>query len=308
MVFAAGSKKTVFAVDPIEARIAVWDLERRFCEVPNLPEAISASFRALSKAFEAFASPTSTPISLSTLSSDSRLASRVTMASQYLGKATYVCVCFADGSSEQFAANVRFEVLGRKRLQLQTVAAKDLEVGDQVVLLNDDERAGFSEKLLRSMDEGRFSADSQIRSTWITTLRAVHSAQRTAVSEIHRRLDAAGIIVDPATVRTWIPNGADSCLVPDRENVFIAFAQALEMSIPTELLSEWFASIDRLRVNHRRIGRALVRAIRGNYLGRLDPVSAAKMEQEWGIEAKKLLEAARVAIIDDVIPLASEPT
>ena len=309
MVFAAGPKETVFAVDPIESRIGVWDLERRFCEVAHLPGSIRAALRALSQTFEAFASPTSAPISLSTLSSDhSRPGSRVTMASQYLGKATYVCVCFADGSSEQFAANARFEVLGRKRLQLQTVAAKDLEVGDQVVLLNDDERAVFSDKLLHSMDEGRFRADSQIRSTWITTLRAVHSAQRTPVSEIHRRLDAAGIIVDPATVRTWIPNGTDSCLVPDRENVFIAFAQALEMSIPTELLSEWFASIDRLRVNHRRIGRALVRAIRGNYLGRLDPVSAAKMEQEWGIEAKKLLEAARVAIIDDVIPLAGEPT
>lgn len=158
------------------------------------------------------------------------------------------------------------------------------------------------------MDQGRFHADSQVRSMWLTTLRAVRSAQPIPVTEIRRRLEASGVVVDYGTIRTWIPsNGIDSCLVPDRENIFIAFAQALDMSIPPDLLTEWFASIDRLRVNHRKIGRALVRAIRGAYLGRLDPVTVARMEQEWGIEVKKLLDAARVAIIDDVIPLASEP-
>jgi hypothetical protein len=30
------------------------------------------------------------------------------------------------------------------------------------------------------------------------------------------------------------------------------------------------------------------------------------MEKEWGVEAKTLLEAARVATIDDVIPLGGE--
>lgn len=168
MIFAGGPKRVFFVVDPIEARIAVWDLERRFCGVPNLPQRVAAAFHAFSEALEAFASPTSSPISLATLSSEHlRPASRATLASQYLGKATYVSVCFTDGSSEQFPANARFEVLGRKRLHLQTAAAKDLEVGDQVVLLNDDERAGFSGMLLRSMDQGRFKGDSQVRSTWL---------------------------------------------------------------------------------------------------------------------------------------------
>jgi hypothetical protein len=30
------------------------------------------------------------------------------------------------------------------------------------------------------------------------------------------------------------------------------------------------------------------------------------MEREWGVQAKELLEAARVAVVDDVIPLSSE--
>jgi hypothetical protein len=40
------------------------------------------------------------------------------------------------------------------------------------------------------------------------------------------------------------------------------------------------------------------------YFDRLDPITIAKMEREWGVEAKVLLEAARIAIVDDIIPLA----
>src|SRR5262249_39476008 len=106
-------------------------------------------------------------------------------------------------------------------------------------------------------------------------------------------------------IRTWLPpDSSEECGVPDREIVFLAFARALEMSIPAEILVDWFAAINRLRINHRRIGRELVRAIRGAYLDRLDPVTVAKMEHEWGVEAKVLLEAARVTIVDDIIPLA----
>jgi hypothetical protein len=306
MLFAGGAQNSLVVVDPIEARIAVWDIERRFCGVPDLPAAITASLRSFSALLESCASPSTTPIALSTLFGDGKGSDTAgTMASGYTGKATYVCLCFADGSTQQIAANARFEVLGRKRLQLQTVAAKDLHVGDQVVLLNDDERAAFSERLLRAMDEGRLRADRQTRSTWITTLRAVRSMRPTSVSDIKKRLDAVGVTMDLATIRTWLPSQAsDECGVPERENVFLAFAHALELSLPTEMLTEWFASINRLRINHRRIGRELVRAIRGAYLGRLDPVTVAKMEREWGVEAKVLLEAARIAIVDDVIPLA----
>jgi hypothetical protein len=91
--------------------------------------------------------------------------------------------------------------------------------------------------------------------------------------------------------------------VPEREDVFLAFARALEMALPHELLSEWFAGINRLRINHRRMGRELVRAIRGAYFSRLDPISIAKMEREWGLEATALLEAAQVTTVDSVIPL-----
>jgi hypothetical protein len=308
MLFASGARAGVLIADPIEARVAIWDIEKRFCGVPDLPDVVTADFRSLSVMLEAVASPSAAPISLPTLSGDSmRSGSGATAASMYPGKPTYVCLCFADGSTQQSTANARFEVVGRKRLQLQSITAKDLHVGDQVVLLNDDERAGFSERLLQAMDEGRFRNDKQTRSTWVLTLRAVRSAVKVAIPEIKQQMENEGVVVDASTIRTWLPSASsDDCGVPEGEDAFQAFAKAVGISMPRDILSDWFISINRLRINHRKIGRELVRAIRGNYLGRLDPVSVARMDKEWGVEAKALLEAARVAIIDDVIPLGSE--
>ncbi len=307
MLFASGARTGVLIVDPIEARVAIWDIEKRFCGVPDLPDAVTADFRSLSTMLEAIASPSATPISLPTLSGDPMRSGSPTAASLYAGKPTYVCLCFADGSTQQSTANARYEVVGRKRLQLQSVAAKDLHIGDQVVLLNDDERAGFSEKLLQAMDEGRLRNDKQTRSTWVLTLRAIRSGVKVSVPDIKQRMENHGVAVDASTIRTWLPSASsEECGVPEGEDAFLAFAKAVEISMPTEILSDWFVSINRLRINHRKIGRELVRAIRGNYLGRLDPASVARMEKEWGVEAKTLLEAARVATIDDVIPLGGE--
>ncbi len=308
MFFASGARGGVLIVDPIEARVAIWDIEKRFCGVPDLPDAVTADFRNLSTMLEAIASPSATPISLPTLSGDPmRSGSAATAASLYAGKPTYVCLCFADGSTQQSTANARYEVVGRKRLQLQSVAAKDLHIGDQVVLLNDDERAGFSERLLQAMDEGRLRNDKQTRSTWVLTLRAIRLGVKVSVPEIKQRMENEGVAVDASTIRTWLPSAmSDECGVPEGEDAFLAFAKAVGILMPTDILSDWFISINRLRINHRKIGRELVRAIRGNYLGRLDPASVARMEKEWGVEAKTLLEAARVATIDDVIPLGGE--
>ncbi len=84
--------------------------------------------------------------------------------------------------------------------------------------------------------------------------------------------------------------------------MFLAFASALGIAFPEETLQQWFRDIHCLRVDHRKIGRQLARAIRGAYLNRLDPVTVARMERDWGVQAKMLLEAARVAVVDDVIP------
>lgn len=306
MLFASGAARKTLIVDPIEARIAVWDTEKRFCGVPDLPQPIATSLHSLSDVLEPNACPSSEPVVLLSFFADrTHDGKHGTAASRYEGKAAYFCVCFADGATMQVSANARFEVLGRKRLQLKTVPAKDLDVGDQVVLLHDDERAAFSEKLLRVMDEGRYKTESQTRSGWITTLRAVRAVHPVSAATVKARLDDAGIHTDVPTIRTWLPsNASEDCGVPEREAVFLALASAVGIAMPTEMLKDWFAKINRLRIEHRRMGRELVKAIRGAYLGRLDPVSLARMEREWGVQATALLEAARVAVVDDVIPFA----
>lgn len=306
MLFASGAARKVLVVDPIEARIAVWDTEKRFCGVPDLPQPIATSLHSLSGVLEPHATPTSEPVVLLSFFGDrAQGGKRGTEASRHEGKVTYFCVCFADGATMQVSANARFEVLGRKRLQLKTVPAKDLDVGDQVVLLQDDERAAFSEKLLRVLDEGRYRTESETRARWITTLRAVRSVQPLSAQTLKDRLEQAGVSTDITTIRTWLPSAtSDDCAVPEREHVFLALAAAVGIQLPPEILKDWFAKINHLRIEHRRMGRELVKAIRGVYLARLDPVSLARMEREWGVQAAALLQAARVAVVDDVIPFA----
>ena len=48
MLFASGARGGVLIVDPIEARVAIWDIEKRFWGVPDLPDAVTADFRNLS--------------------------------------------------------------------------------------------------------------------------------------------------------------------------------------------------------------------------------------------------------------------
>ena len=308
MLFASKAAKLLMVVDPIEARIAIWDIEKRFCEVAGLPGPIIASLRSLTAALTTHASPSSDPISLSSLSGE-RVASgsAATMTSHYGANASYVCICFADGATRQVAANARFEVLGRKRLQLKSVTAKELQIGDQVILLRDDERAAFSGDLLQLMDQGRLKEDSQTRSAWISMVRAVRASGNISASLIKKRMENAGIEVDLTTIRSWLPSAtSDDCGVPESEAVFLAFAAALEIALPVDMLRQWYLGIKRLRIHHRIIGRELGKAIRGAYLDRLDAVTIARMEREWGVQAKELLEAARVAVVDDVILLSSE--
>jgi len=303
MLFASRAAKRKLVLDPIEARVAVWDCDRRFCSVSELPPAALASLRNLADVLEPFACPSTDPISLSSLFPERASPSLSTTRSEQAHKALYVCICFADGSTRQVPANARFEVLGRKRLQLQSVTAKDLSTGDQVVLLHDDERAAFSEKLLRVLDQSKFRQGSSTRFSWINILRAVDAQTPISPTAIKRKIVERGIDVHVTTVNSWLPSDSDDdCGIPDTLPVFLAFASALGIAFPEETLQQWFRDIHCLRVDHRKIGRQLARAIRGAYLNRLDPVTVARMERDWGVQAKMLLEAARVAVVDDVIP------
>ena len=305
MLFASRAGKRKLIIDPIEARVALWDSELRFRAVSDLPPGTLESLRRLTEILEPHACPSSDPISFASPFNDPPSSERLAPSSGHSSTALHVCICFADGSTRQAPANARFEVLGRKRLELQTVSAKDLAPGDQVVLLHDDEHAAFSEQLLHLLDESRFREGSRTRSSWLNLVRLLRTQNSIGPMAIKRKLDKLGFTVHVATVNSWLPSTADdNCGIPDTEPVFLAFAAVLGISLPEEELKKWFAHIHQLRVDHRRIGRRLARAIRGVYLGRLDAIAVAQMEREWGVKAKSLLEAARVAVVDDVIAFA----
>jgi len=81
----------------------------------------------------------------------------------------------------------------------------------------------------------------------------------------------------------------------------MAFADLLGVGLPEARLEEMFQAVRRWRILHRRDGRKLARVMRAAYMNRLDAVTLAKVEREWGFEVRRLLEAARVGVVDEVV-------
>jgi hypothetical protein len=67
------------------------------------------------------------------------------------------------------------------------------------------------------------------------------------------------------------------------------------------MLRHYFSHIHEWRVRPRRAGREIAQAIRLAYTGRLGPASSARIEREWGVGVRALIEAAQVGIVDEVI-------
>ena len=101
---------------------------------------------------------------------------------------------------------------------------------------------------------------------------------------------------------SWARSGGESDqTTPQRWQHFKAFAEELGMTLPEAYLAELFQAIRQLRTRHRLAGRNLVRAMRGAYLGRLDSTTLARIEREWGLDARKLIQSTRLAEVDSVM-------
>ena len=307
-MFASGAQRALLIADPVEARVALWDIENKYRSVPHLPPALELKLASLADRLQAAAAMFADAISLGSLFGEYATRPRAQGPTrEHLEQARQIIVFFTDGSNAELSVNARMEVLGRQHLRLRTVVAKDLQIGDRVVLLNEDERDAFSERLLGVLDQTIFSADSGRRRQWLHLLQAINAQLPISATKVQKGLSLLSFDIDLPTIRSWIPKrGVDDSGVPEREDVFIAFAGTLGLTLGNELLLDWFDVIERLRKQHRIVGRDLVRAIRGAYLGRLDPVTVAKMEKEWGMEAKMLLEAARVAVVDELIAVGTD--
>jgi hypothetical protein len=89
--------------------------------------------------------------------------------------------------------------------------------------------------------------------------------------------------------------------VPQRRTSFLAFAEAFGIQLPREELLDLFEGIRRWRILHRKAGRDLARVIRAAYVNRLDAPTLARVERDWGLTARQLLQAARAVTVDEVI-------
>ena len=93
-------------------------------------------------------------------------------------------------------------------------------------------------------------------------------------------------------------------VTPDSLDKFLAFAEALEITLPRDVLEDLYADIRRWRDGHRKCGRYLVRTIRGAYSGRLDAPTLGRIERDWGMNARQLMQAVELATVDTVLKAA----
>ncbi len=225
----------------------------------------------------------------------------IDLVSRHAPAPTEVAILLTDGTRLDVRKNARFEVLGSSVSRLRSVPANELRSGDEVVLLREDSRASFSEKLLATIDIGSLANEAQQRFTWLNIARSIYEQQKPNLRRITERMAETGHPVDYATVRSWLGLSEEDAAIPERADRFLAFARIIGISLPEDTLVEMYSAIRRLRINHRRIGRELARVIRGVRLGKLGAPTLARIEREWGFSARELLESARVGTVDEVL-------
>ena len=193
------------------------------------------------------------------------------------------------------------DVLPQGGRRFRSTSAKELLPGDRVVLLDEDNRRSFSAQLMEVLDSTTLRREAQERQLWSTIVRAIFTAERPNMREIQRRLNAAGEPVTYGTVRAWCRPWESGAAIPRSRSCFMAFAEVLGVGLPESRLEEMFQAVRRWRIMHRREGRRLARVMRAAYMNRLDAVTLAKVEREWGFEVRQLLESAHVGVVDEVL-------
>jgi hypothetical protein len=215
---------------------------------------------------------------------------------------TDVVILFADGTRIDVSSSARFDLLGGMGARLKTVTAEQLSVGDQIVLLNEDARELFSERLIKALDQGPLKAAAEQRELWLTLVKLERATNETGAQTITRRMSELGHPVTPAAVRSWIDFEDNSdATVPNSRSRFLALAEALGLAVPESVLRKMFEGIRRVRTSHRVAGRRLGRAIRAAYLDLLDAGALSRIQREWGFDVVELVKSARVVEVDELI-------
>ena len=98
----------------------------------------------------------------------------------------------SDGTSLTVSAGARFEILGHLGGRMREVTAPELEAGDEIVLLQEDARVLFSERLLDAIDSGPLRQLADERSLWLTIVKAIYNEKALGIWRTSRGVWPSG--------------------------------------------------------------------------------------------------------------------
>lgn len=299
-VLAGGKTHTLAVFDPIEARVA-WYHAQRMAEYLNLIGAatVAAPLRRIVESLAPNVAGFSDSRELS-LDDTVRNGDIAHVARDDLHP-DEALVSLINGVQLRVAIGARFEVLGRNGLGSRVKVVSSLLPGDQIVLLDDGAQAVFSERRIAALDEGVLKKESAARNAWLVLVRAVAEAKNLTAGAIARAMAADGHPVTVAAVNRWLAADPEEAHVPRLADRFLALARVLGIQLPEEVLLGYHRDIHAWRVRHRRAGREVAEAMRLAYAGRLGPASLARIEREWGVAVRTIIDAAEVGIVDEVL-------
>jgi len=203
-----------------------------------------------------------------------------------------------DGDVLAVDATRRFDRIDPVTSLPKTVAAGSLQPGDQIVVTDDN--LSFSERMIARLDDGVLQREAGLRQMWASLVTLQLESAHFKKTDLHRDLRERGVVVDYQTVRAWTTPTEAADRVPARWEHFRTLADLIHIDLPETELRNIFNAVRLLRTWHRKAGRDLVRMMRAAYTGRLDPVTLRRIESAFGLSVRELVEAARLALIDDI--------
>ena len=312
VIFASRARQATLLLDPVEARVASFHVAR----IQHLLDraASPATVHVLDSIAPAFARVMAhTPDTLVHIAIPAFLRDTTTEDGLFVevqalatDQREQVLICFTDGTSMTCDIQQHFDLLDRGHgSTLCQVSAGDLQQGDEVIVIEQDTHTVFSVRLMRLLDETVLRAECAKRREWLAIAASSAQVQKRSVKSIQAGLRTRGVHVDYATVRSWVPkpDRVAQALVPNQWTSFKALADELNLVFPEEVLRVYHRAVRRWRVLHRSAGRTLVRLMRHAVLGQLDAATLHEVEELWGLDARGLLQATRIRIVDEVVAI-----
>ncbi len=205
----------------------------------------------------------------------------------------------SDGVLLQASSSRRFDVVRPGAPLPQTVAASDLNEGDQILLVRGTYQRTLSELLLEDMDQQELQKQAGLRRTWSGIVQSIVEQERLKVRAIVQRIRQGGGAATIERVKSWLRD-APEMTTPRDWTTFLAFARALGVQLPDENVREFFDAIRTWRTGHRWRGREVVRLLRLAWFGGLSAADLARTEQRWGLGVRDLVEGSRVVEVEAV--------